>query len=357
LVETSATDRQVAIESMWFRQSQAGRDSDVINRGAISDQQTVYTADGGGRLWALDKATGQAEWQSDVGLPLSAGLSVDETLIFSGSRDGVVLALNKLDGTVLWQVSLSSEILAAPVTKSGVVIARTVDGKIWALDADNGSQLWRHEESVVPPLSLRGESRPLIIEDDVAIMGTANGKLLALSLMDGRLLWETTVAVAEGRSELERIVDVDGDIAGDDELIFGGAFHGPLIAVSSVTGKKRWSRDIASYQALALSNNALYISDQTGVVIALEASTGAIAWKQNELQERELSAPIVVGRYIIVGDGTGMIYCLARDDGQIIGRYQLDDAAIRVALTQTDDTFIVVDKRGTMMALRINEPQ
>jgi outer membrane protein assembly factor BamB len=308
------------------------------------DGDLLLTADADGDVYALDVETGKVRWETGTGARIIAGPTVYGDLVLVGTLDAEAIALKRADGQPAWRVTLSSEVLAPPVGASGVVIVRCGDGKVFGLSADSGIRRWSFDRAV-PPLTLRGMSAPLLYEG-AAIIGLDNGRAAALNVESGEVLWEEVVSAPEGRSELERIVDVDAELMAGGGGLFALSFGGDLAAISLQEGRVAWRRPLKSYTGAALYGDKLFVTDEAGVVWALDAQTGAAAWKQEALQHRRLSAPVIVGDNVVVGDLEGYLHWLSPQDGKIVGRVHAVSGAVAARPLLHGDRLYVLDREG-----------
>lgn len=323
---------ELKAEHQWVRQLGKGSYQQQLKLVPLVDGETVYVADNHGAVAAYQSDDGKRLWRVELGEAINAGPGIgDELLLFGG--DAEVLALHKSDGSLAWRAAVSSEVLSIPVRKGNTVVVHTIDGNIIALDAGSGKTLWRYSESV-PTLSLRGSGNPVIAEDTV-LCGMANGKVVALALADGTLRWETSVAVPHGRTELERMVDVDAELAVADGIVYAASYQGSLVAILLSNGQLLWSDDIASATGISVDSDKLYVTDTVGDVWALARRGGGTMWKQTALHQRALSAPVQQGNYIVVGDYQGYLHWLSKEDGHIAGRARI---------SQWQDYFPIADE-------------
>ena len=238
---------------------------------------------------------------------------------------------------------------------NGIVIVRTTDGEIIALNEKTGAKLWNYEHNS-PALSVRGIGTPIIADGNI-IEGYDNGKLMALRLSDGKYVWETSVAIPKGRSEVERLVDLDIDPIDISGIIFIASYRGGAAAISDSDGDVLWRNEaISSYTGMSYDSRHLYISDTTDDVWQLEQQTGASLWKQKELHQRKLTAPVVYGNYVVVCDFEGYAHWLSKVDGRQLGRVKISDSAIDARPLIVDNVVYVYAKDGTLAALRIRTP-
>ena len=341
---TSIANKQVTPGIVWERSPGSGDGGLESGLRLWVEEGILVTADAGGDVYALDPKNGKKLWEADTDARLVSGPTVYGDVVLLGTLDAEVLALSRKDGKAVWRTTLSSEVLAPPVGDGGIVVARCGDGKIFGLSAESGARRWSFDRAV-PPLTLRGMSEPLIHEG-VAIIGLDNGRAAALRVETGDVLWEEVVSAPEGRSELERIVDVDAGLLTAHGGIYALSFGGELAAIGLQEGRVAWRRPVKSATGAALFGNKLLVTDESGVVWALDAQTGAAAWKQEALKYRHLSAPAAIGGLAVVADFEGYLHWLSPDDGSIVGRVRATGDAVVAAPIVQDDRLYVLDRSG-----------
>ena len=327
------------VQVIWDRDIGAGADEQQVKLQPRVDIDRVYAADREGRVEALD-------------LPLAGGPGVGEGLVVLGTSDAEVVALDADSGELKWQARVSSEALSVPRVARGLVLVHTIDGRLSALDSQSGELVWGFQLSV-PTLTLRGSSSPVISGSKV-ITGFANGKLVALDLDSGRLLWEASVTAPSGRSELERMVDLDADPVIYDGVVYVGTYQGEVAAVGEETGSVLWRRDLSTYAGMTVDWRRLYVTDADDQVWGLDPGNAASLWRQDKLRARRVSAPAVVGEYLVVGDFEGYLHWLDKSDGRMVARSRVGRAGIRVQPQVADDLVIVYGDKGELAALRID---
>jgi outer membrane protein assembly factor BamB len=279
----------------------------------------VYAGGHKGEAEALNADTGRRLWRTATKLPLSAGPGVGDGVVVFGSSDGNLVVLDAATGAERWRHAMSSEVLARPLVTQGLAIVRTVDGRLQALSLVDGAQRWVIQEAV-PALSLRGTA-PAVRVGDAVLAGFDNGKVVAVDIKSGEMLWDTIVSPPQGRTELERLVDLDSAIkaAGDDIFVVG--FQGRAVMLARESGQIWWAKDISSYRGFGMDDNNLYITNAEGGVVSFRRRDGAQGWEQlKALRLRGLTAPEVDGDAIVVGDFEGYLHWLDRNTGAIIGR-------------------------------------
>lgn len=345
LVEFTPT---LTVEEVWS--ASAGGRSDLTKLTPTRQGDTLFTATAAGLIRAFTLSDGQRLWEHQVkDRILTGGVGVGDDLVLVGSRNGQVIALAASDGSERWQAQVSSEVLSAPRAQGGVVVARSLDGKLYGLDSQSGRGLWVYERTV-PLLTLRGTSSPVIAADAV-IAGFDSGKLAALQLTSGKLLWEIAVALPRGRSELERMVDIDADPVIKGDTIYTTSFRGRVVAVDQ-KGSLVWEREISSYAGLNVDATAVYVSDEKSHLWAFDRTSGASLWKQEKLQAREITAPAILDKTIVVGDKEGYLHWLRQEDGQFVARHRTGKNPITVPPLVVGDLLIVYTSAGEITALR-----
>ncbi len=317
--------------------------------------ENLFTVDSRGELSAFNLNDGDDVWSVKLDREITAGVGASEDKILLGTKDGAVLALDPKNGAVLWSRRLATEILSKPVAASGKVIVQTVDGKIYALDEKTGRQVWQfHKEG--PALSLRGTSTPIFIQN-VVITGFATGTIVALTLENGKLIWEIPVSQPTGRNEIERLTDVDAQPIVNKFRLFVASYQGKLVAIDIRSGEQLWSRDISVFRDMTIDSKNIYALDDRGVMFAYEQSTGASVWQQAQFFGRKPSPPAIVDGNIIVGDLEGYVHWLNADDGRILARTRIDDDPIVTQAVVRDRIAYVNSVSGELTALKLKNNQ
>ncbi|MEJ2398715.1 MAG: outer membrane protein assembly factor BamB, partial [Gammaproteobacteria bacterium] len=258
-----------------------------------------------------------------IGLPASTAMTLDNNLLFFGTSDGGVVAIDKKDGHVVWRAQVSSEVLSPPQVAKGYVVVRCVNGMMYALSRKDGKQVWSLEETT-PALTLRGTSTP-VISGDIIISGFDNGRLLAINLQTGKILWSTVISIPRGRTDLERMVDIDANpIVVNGDVVYAVSYQGRLAAVQLGSGRILWTRDIDSYNGMAVDDYRIYLVDDQSRIWALDRQNGATLWKTNLLIRRSLTRPQLQNQYLIVADFDGFIHWLRRDNGKLVARVRMN---------------------------------
>lgn len=317
----------VAIDELWHERTGKGTDELYLKLVPATDGDHVYTAARDGRVIAYDGTSGETLWSArDEDRLISGGPGVGDGKVFVGTSDAEVVARDAATGKKLWVAKVSSEVLAPPRAGDGVVIVRTGDGNIYALDSDTGIEKWVYDRSI-PTLTLRGTAAPTL-HDGVVYAGFDTGRLVALELATGNQMWETQLAQPSGRSDLERLVDIDGEPVLSDDVLFIGSFQGKVAALDAASGAIEWTRDMSTYDNVAVDDKRVYITDENGLVWALDRFDGSAVWRNKDLKFRRLTGPMHFGDFVVVGDLEGYLHWMDAETGTLVGREQMDDERI-----------------------------
>ncbi len=341
---------ELKVERIWSADVGSGTNEFYLNLGPLVDGERVFAADAEGRVYAFDAESGRELWQIDLEANISSAPGDGGTLILLGG-DAEVYALAKEDGSVRWRAPVSGEVLAAPTRSGQKVLARSVDGNLFALDVTSGEQLWRYAQAV-PTLSLRGQAAPVPFGNYAAI-GYANGRLVAVELDSGAPVWESTVAVPRGRTDLERMVDVDSTPVIRDGVAHVAAFQGRVATIALRDGEVIWAREIPSHQPVASTEQQLFVTDDSSDLWSLSRYNGGTLWRTEALHARRLTAPVVQGNYLLVGDLDGYLHWLAQDDGRLVARVSVGGERILAAPVVAANRVYAIDVEGRLAAFDV----
>lgn len=331
-----------------WRSSIGNPGPDLLKMALTKD--AIYCATGKGSLLRLDRATGKKIWRIETGLVISGGVSSGDGMVFVGGDKGDVAAYGE-DGKLRWRSLVSSEVLNVSQVTGGIVMVRSGDGRIAGLNAADGKRVWMYER-IAPALVVRSHAGEAI-QRGVAYAGFAAGKLSAIRISDGEILWEAQVSQPRGNTELERISDITSDPVVDDEQVCAVSFQGRTACFDTAQGNQLWSREISSYTGLMVLSKYLFLSDISGSVISLDKTNGAMEWKNSDLLYRRVTAPCASGKFIVVGDLEGYLHALNLDDGSFAARIKLDGGAIVSAPVPLDDGLLVQTSGGELYSLSV----
>lgn len=342
---------ELKIEEVWSRSIGAGVSKYYLKLRPMIAEGHVYAADRKGRVSAYAAESGDQIWQTDTDFPVSGGPGGGGGLILVGGSDGQVVALAAATGEEKWRTRVSSEVLAAPSAADGVAVVRTIDGKLFGLNAADGSRIWVYDRTV-PVLTLRGTSTP-VLSDGAAIAGFDSGRVVAVSLKNGQTLWDTVIAAPRGRSELERLVDIDADPVIEDRTVYVVTFQGRVAALDLFSGNAVWRRDMSSFAGLGVDGDHLYVTDAESFVWALDRKNSASLWRQDKLKMRSLTSPLGFDRFVVVADFEGYVHWLSEEDGRMLARARVDSAGVIAPPVAHNGMVFIYGKGGTLTALRV----
>ena len=348
LTSFSATLR---VERVWgAKVDDKGAEPLRLGLGLGLEGNRVFAAGHRGDVVAFDLTSGRTVWRTRTKARLSGGTGVGGDLVAVGSSDGEAIALNTANGAIRWRARLNGEVLSAPAVSERVVAVRTVDGKLHGLSPRDGHELWVQEQQV-PRLSLRGTSRPVIV-GDLALCGFDNGKVLAVNMNDGSLQWEATIAPPHGRTELERLVDVDSAVRVAGQDVYAVGFQGRIAMLALDTGQIWWSRDASSYRGLGLDDDAVYMATADGDVVALRRRTGVEIWRQSALLHRGLSAVVAAENAIVTADFQGYVHWLDKATGALAARASSGKTRVSNPPIVAGNMVFVINDVGHISAFR-----
>ncbi len=344
-------EHRVGVETLWSRDVGASSDDSQLELVPAIDGGQVFASHPKGRVEAYDAMSGAIVWEKNTKARISGGTGIGDGLVLIGTTEGEVIALDQYNGEERWRSRVSSEVLSPPAASGGITVVRTVDGKLSGLNSATGQRIWIYERAV-PLLTLRGTATP-VIDGDIVLNGFDNGRLVALSLSDGKLLWDTRITLPSGRTEIERMVDIDSEPIIIDDTVYTVTFQGQVAALDLYSGRIIWRRAMSSYAGIGADTNNIYVSDDLSRVWALDRYSNASLWRQNKLRARSVTAPVSYGEYVLVGDYDGYLHLMDREDGQFVGRTQVDKESIRVPPVIQGDTVYVYGGSGRLTALQV----
>lgn len=310
----------------------------------------VFGASYDGEVVAFTADRGRDLWDTDTEAKISAGPVANEQVVLVGTADGEVIALDTDSGKQRWRKQLTGEVLAAPLLTGDAAIVRTVDGSLQEIALSDGATRWTYTDTV-PRLTLRGTSPP-VLAGEAVIAGFDNGKVVALDVRSGDVLWDTMVNPPRGRTELERLTDIDSppQIVGDEIFVVG--FQGRMAMLARDSGQIWWAREASSFRGFALDDEFIYLTNSDSVVMALRKRDGNVEWEQPGLRRRSLTAPALDGNALVVGDFEGYLHWLDRKTGKIVARTKSGGDRITNAPVAAESLVYVQTDDGKLLAIK-----
>jgi len=340
-------DSEVRLRRNWSMNVGSGQ-GDKFNRlKPALDNGIIYASANNGLVVAVEAETGKRLWRADLDVEISGGVGVGGGMVLVGTEGAAVYALDAQSGEQRWQTTVSSEVLSSPASDGRFVVVQSVDGRITGLDAANGSLLWTYENPV-PALSLRGTSSPLIIGNAV-LSAQAGGSVVSLALDNGTLRWEERVAIPTGNSDIDRLVDIDGElVVGDNNLLLVPSYQGYLSAIDSNTGQTRWRVEESSDVGAGFGFGNIYVVSEDDTVKAWRVGQDAPQWSNDHMTWRQLSSPTGFSNYLAVGDAEGYVHLLAQSDGRFVARIKADGDGVRAHMLAQGNTLFVYGNSGDL---------
>jgi len=347
---TKITNPTVRIQKVWGASVGGGGKKLRLGLGLAAMDSHLFAAGRDGDVVAFDLKTGKQIWRTKTELTLAGGTGVGGELVVVGSADGHVVALAASNGAQRWRADVKGEILSAPAVADKEVIVRTVDGKLRALAAADGREIWNAEQQI-PRLTLRGAAAPVVARD-IAISGFDNGRVLAVNISDGTTVWDSPVSPSHGRTELDRLNDIDAAVKVVGEEVFVAGYQGRAAMLALDSGQIWWTRDISSYRGVDVDEDQMYVSTSGGELAALKRRSGSPVWLNDLLKRRSLSAPAVIGDYVVVADLDGYVHWFDRATGTLAGREKAGGDRVTNAPLVVDGILYVISDNGDVVALR-----
>lgn len=344
--ELTPIEATAQLRVLW--QASVGKSAEFVFTPAVVGK-SVYAAARDGVIARFDD--GREVWRKSAGQPLSGGVGSDGRLVVVGTLKGDVLAFEADTGRELWKARASSEVLAAPAVSDGLVVVRSGDSRIFAFEPADGRRRWTYQRAT-PALTLRSNVGVTLTERAI-LAGFPGGKLVAISPVNGAALWEGTVALPKGATELERIADLTSAPVVGGREVCTAAFQGRVACFDLASGTGLWAREMSSRAGLDMDDRHIYVSDDKGNVLAFMRDGGGSVWKQDKLLLRSLSRPLAVGSRVVVGDYQGVVHLLKRDDGAFAARLQTDGSAISADPQPVPGGFLVQTRNGGLYAVAV----
>lgn len=348
-------EQKVPVRRLWSTGIGAKAEFLRLALRPAGDGTRIYAASRDGNVVALDPDTGRQIWRTRLDQDLSAGPGVGDGVVAVAFADGIVVALDSGTGAELWRTPVAGEVLAPPLVRNDIVVVLTIDNILRGLSAFDGSVRWQIEQST-PRLTMRGSATPAVVGNSV-VAGFDNGRLLAVDLATGDVQWELLLSPPTGRSDLERLADVEGLISVVGQDVYAAGYQGRIAAIASESGQVLWAREISTYEGVAADWNSVYTVNEQGEVIAMSRRTGNETWRVSSLLRREPTVPIPFGTTVAVGDLEGYVHFFSNVDGEPVARVRLGGAAISSDPVVIGNRLVVQSDSGTVAAYAVELPR
>ena len=342
---------EVVLQKQWSRSVGDGQGETYNMLIPAIEGENIFAADTTGVVMSVKRSTGDVVWKKELDKPVSGAVGVGFGMVMVGTLKGEVIVLDESTGEEKWHARVTSEVLAAPSTNGDVVVVQTQDDRVVGFDAATGTQRWIYE-STPAVLTLRGTGAP-IVTNHLAIAGLSTGKVVALETSNGVPAWEQRVAIPQGRSELDRVVDIDGGLLLSGGTLYVATYQGRVAGLELESGRVLWQRDASSYAGVAQGFGSVYVSLANGTVEGIDERSSTALWSNDSLARRQLGAPEVFSSYVAVGDMEGYLHLLSQVDGRFVGREKIDGDGLRARPLVSGNTIYVFGNSGKLEALTI----
>ncbi len=308
---------------------------------------TVTVAGSDGTVVAIDARAGRETWRANAGAPLAAGVGSD------GSMAAVVTTNNELvaieNGKVLWKQKLSAQAFTAPLVAGRRVFVQTADRSVSAWDGQSGRRLWLQQRAG-ENLVLR-KSGVLIAVGDTLVAGLG-GRLVGINPANGTSRWEAPIAAPRGTNDVERLVDLTGSVSRFGDTVCARAYYASVGCVETVRGALVWSKPAAGSDGVGGDQGFIYGTESDGSITAWRRADGERAWQSTRFKNRDLTSPLAVGRSLVIGESTGSLHFVSREDGALLNRVTPDGSAITVPPVLAGNTVVIVTANGGVFGYR-----
>lgn len=341
-------EKAIGMDDRWSVSVGNGAGGEALYLEPGVQAPAIYVASRDGVLKSIGRASGSLRWKAKLTDGITGGVAVDDDLLIIGTDQGDLLAINNKNGKPVWRAALGSALLSTPRLNAKEVVVQTLDGRVQVFERTTGKRRWQFD-TPVPPLSLRGNAAPVISNDKVyAVSG--QGDLYQLDLASGLPIWQTRVTNSRGRGEIERLMDIDGDLVLDNNgTLYTAGFQSQLTATDTQQVRRRWQLNVSTTESVAVDNAQVYAVDVDGTLAAINKTTGALVWKQESLKGRKLLAPVIWRGLVVVGDSEGYLHVFSPLDGAVRGR---ERAAREPLMSVTVDApqLLTLTVKGTLRA-------
>jgi outer membrane protein assembly factor BamB len=343
----------VTVSKLWSANAGKGEGRMGVGQRPAVAEGRVYAAAVEGGVRAFDLQTGQLVWKYESKRSLTGGPGAADGLVVVGGQDGEVIALDAASGAEKWQAKVPSEVVAPPSVGQGLVVVRSNDGRVTAFDAASGERRWFWNRDL-PTLTVRGNDAATL-GPGVVFVGNDDGTIATLAMTDGRPLWEQTVGEQDGRTELDRMADVDGSPLLDGSTVYATSYKQQTIAIDGPSGRPMWASSHGGAGSLGNAPDRLVVSSPNGTVYALDKAGGSALWQQAGLARRSLTAPAVQGDYAVVGDYDGYLHWLRLDNGEFAARARMGGSTLRATPVVVDGILVAQNVDGELTAFRLGQ--
>ena len=329
---------------VWKGSIGGGQTLDPLRPQLALQDDHVYAASRSGLISAWD-LEGPKVWQVKTKHDITSGVSVASGILVYGTAKGHIVALDAKTGQQIWTQTTSSSLLSPALISGDRVVVLGADGSVTAKDLKTGQAAWTYDIPR-PALSLRGSSAPVVFDQSTVIVAGDAGRIYGLDLLTGTPKWERRVAISNGTSEVQRLIDINGDPLISNRQLYVVSYQGQLAAMNIEDQQVSWIVDTSSVRTPTTGLGNIYVSTVDGKILAVDEQTGKTSWIQDALSHRGLSNPVVLGRYLIVGDNRGYLHIIEQTEGKVVGRVKTSGAISTLRVVA--DRLLVNSVNGTL---------
>lgn len=335
--------KEVSVKVSWRSNLGRGARLQLRQQTPVEGTDKVFFCDWR-RLIALDLETGKRIWRKKLNARLTGCAGSFADRIYVSDEEGAVYSIDSDTGKVIWQSDLEIVSTSAPTANENIVLVQTVNEKLFALDANDGSQLWSYS-AFAPPLTLFGSFRPLLL-GNIAFSGFADGSVVVLDARRGNVLSFSQLVLPQGTSDLENLVDIDGRAVLHDNVMYVSSYGGATLALNIQTGREVWRRNLGSSLPMVVFNGALYLVDNDSRVYALSLISGETVWENEDYLYRDLTAPVLIDEYLMVGDTKGYVHVINIQNGESAARKRLSITGVGNFMLASTQGILLLEKEG-----------
>ena len=359
--------REQEVGVRWERQVGGPARDDAVKLVPALSGSRVFAASADGKIMSISTGEGDVLWEVDVvsfydegerehafsprADVITGGVGLGADIVFVGTSAGDMVALNQSDGSLAWRTRMTSEILAPPEADNSIVVAHTIDGRVTGHDVVDGTRQWMYSVSV-PSLTIRGTATPMIF-GEIVVAGFSNGRVVGLNKRTGVPMLDQRVAAAKGKSDLEKLIDIDGNMVMSGPVLFAVSFQGNLVAINTQSGRILWARQASSALGLSTGFGNVYLVSEEDHLIATNEQNGENVWRNESLKNRDLSPPVVVSSFVVVSDYKGFLHVIAQTDGRFVARKRLDNKGMRAPILADGNRMYALGNSGRLFALEV----
>lgn len=333
----------VGVKLAWS--SRISEMADGAGPAVVGNVVVVAAADG--TVVSIDAASGRDLWRGTAGAPLATGAGTDGKLAAVITKGNELVALDA--SKVLWKTKLPAQAYTAPFVGGARVFVVLADKSVHAFDGTSGKKLWTQQRPS-DPLVLSKPGTILAVGDTLVV--GLGGRLVGLNPGNGSVRWEAPIASPRGTNDVERMVDMVGATSRIGDVVCARAFQAAVGCVNAARGTLLWNRPANGYEGIHGDSSFVFGTETDGKLVAWRRADGQPAWQSDRLLYRTLSAPLVVGRSVVIGDNAGNLHMLSREDGSPLNRLTTDGSAIIGSPVLAGNSLVAVTKSGGIFGFR-----